>query len=262
MQLQDLKVVILAGGYGTRLLEETLLKPKPMVEIGGQPILWHLMKYYAHFGLRRFVILLGYKGIQIKQYFADYLLYQCDTTIDLIDGTITCHNSHREDWQVTLLETGADTMTGGRLKRAAPHLAGEEAFCLTYGDGLADVDLRALFAFHQEQGKLATMTIVQPPGRWGHVIADGPRVARFTEKPGTEGDAINGGFFIVSPHALELIEGDHTPWEAEPLTQLAEQGELVAYRHRGFWQAMDTLRERNLLEAMWESGQAPWKVWS
>lgn len=261
MNLEDMKVVILAGGYGARLSEETMLKPKPMVEIGGKPILWHLMKYYSHFGLRRFIILLGYKGIQIKQYFSEYLLHQSDVTINLADGRIAYHNSHRENWDVTLLETGVGTMTGGRLKRAAAHLVGEEAFCLTYGDGLADVDLKALYAFHRDQGKLATMTIVQPPARWGHVVVEGPTVSAFREKLNSDGDAINGGFFILKPGVLDFIEGDATAWEEEPLTKLVAQAELAAYRHRGFWQAMDNLREKNVLEAMWGSGEAPWKVW-
>jgi glucose-1-phosphate cytidylyltransferase len=262
MKLEDLKVVILAGGYGARLSEETLLRPKPMVEIGGQPILWHLMKFYSHFGLKRFVILLGYKGIQIKQYFASYLLHQCDVTIDLGKGGIVYHNSHPEDWQVTLLETGADTMTGGRLKRAAPHLLGEEAFCLTYGDGLADVDLRALYDFHRRNGRLVTMTAVSSPARWGHVVVDGPKVTGFAEKPISEGALINGGFFVLSPRVIDMIDGDHTAWELEPLGKLVERGEVAAYRHFGFWQAMDTLRDKNLLERMWESGEAPWKLWS
>jgi glucose-1-phosphate cytidylyltransferase len=261
MKLEELKVVILAGGYGTRLAEETVLRPKPMIEIGGQPILWHLMKFYSHFGLRRFIILLGYKGIQIKEYFASYLLHQCDVTIDLANGTMAYHNSHPENWQVTLLETGAETMTGGRLKRAAAHLAGEEAFCMTYGDGLSDVDVRALYDYHRAHGRLATMTTVQAPARWGHVVVDGPNVTAFQEKPPAEGAVINGGFFILSPRVLDVIDSDDTSWEVEPLAKLVEQGQLAAYRHRGFWQAMDTLREKNMLEAMWQSGKAPWKIW-
>lgn len=262
MQLEDLKVVILAGGYGTRLAEETVLRPKPMIEIGGQPMLWHLMKFYSHFGLRRFIILLGYKGIQIKEYFASYLLHQCDVTIDLASGGMAYHNSHPENWQVTLIETGADTMTGGRLKRAAAHLVGEDAFCMTYGDGLSDVDLRALYDHHRGQSRLATMTTVQAPARWGHIVVDGDHVVGFQEKPPTEGAVINGGFFILSPRVLDAIAGDDTAWEAEPIAKLIEQGQLAAYRHRGFWQAMDTLRDKNALEAMWQSGRAPWKIWS
>jgi glucose-1-phosphate cytidylyltransferase len=261
MKLEDLKVVILAGGYGTRLAEETVLRPKPMIEIGGQPVLWHLMKFYSHFGLRRFIILLGYRGIQIKQYFASYLLHQCDVTIDLANGTMAYHNSHPENWHVTLLETGLDTMTGGRLKRAAAHLAGDEAFCMTYGDGLSDVDLNALYDHHRAHGRLATMTTVQAPARWGHVVVDGPSVTAFREKPTDEGAVINGGFFILSPQALDAIDGDDTAWEVEPLAKLVAQGQLAAFPHRGFWQAMDTLRERNMLEAMWQSGKAPWKIW-
>jgi glucose-1-phosphate cytidylyltransferase len=261
MKLEDLKVVILAGGYGTRLAEETVLRPKPMIEIGGQPVLWHLMKFYSHFGLRRFIVLLGYRGIQIKQYFASYLLHQCDVTIDLANGKMAYHNSHPENWHVTLLETGPDTMTGGRLKRAAAHLAGEEAFCMTYGDGLSDVDLNALYDYHRTHGRLATMTTVQAPARWGHVVVDGPNVTAFREKPTDEGTVINGGFFILSPQALDAIDGDDTSWEVEPLAKLVAQGQLAAYPHRGFWQAMDTLREKNMLEAMWQSGQAPWKIW-
>jgi glucose-1-phosphate cytidylyltransferase len=212
--------------------------------------------------LRRFVILLGYRGIQIKQYFASYLLHQCDVTIDLASGTMAYHNSHPENWQVTLLETGDETMTGGRLKRAASHLAGQEAFCMTYGDGLSDVDLRALYAYHRQQGRLATMTTVQAPARWGHVVVDGADVTAFQEKPAGEGTVINGGFFILSPRTLDTIAGDDTSWEEEPLAKLVAQGQLAAYRHRGFWQAMDTLREKNMLEAMWQSGNAPWKIWT
>jgi glucose-1-phosphate cytidylyltransferase len=264
MKLEDLKVVILAGGYGTRLAEETVLRPKPMVEIGGQPLLWHLMKFYSHFGLRRFIILLGYKGIQIKEYFASYLLHQCDVTIHLANGAMAYHNSHPENWEVTLLETGADSMTGGRLKRAAAHLKHEKAFCMTYGDGLSDVDLQKLYAYHQNHGRLATMTTVQAPARWGHVVVNGQNVVGFQEKPTAEdaGAMINGGFFVLSPRVLDTIDGDHTSWEVEPLAKLVAQGELAAYRHRGFWQAMDTLREKNMLEVMWQSGKAPWKVWS
>jgi glucose-1-phosphate cytidylyltransferase len=262
MKLEDLKVVILAGGYGTRLAEETTLRPKPMIEIGGQPILWHLMKFYSHFGLRRFIILLGYKGIQIKEYFASYLLHHCDVTIDLANGTMAYHNSHPENWQVTLLETGPDTMTGGRLKRAAAHLAAEEAFCMTYGDGLSDVDLAALYDHHRSRRRLATMTTVQAPARWGHIVVDGDNVIGFQEKPPAEGAVINGGFFILSPQVLDAIGGDDTSWEIEPLATLIERGELAAYRHRGFWHAMDTPRDKNALEAMWQSGKAPWKIWN
>lgn len=262
MKFEDLKVVILAGGYGTRLQEETSLRPKPMVEIGGQPILWHLMKYYSHFGLKNFIILLGYKGIQIKQYFATYRLHQCDVTIDLFKGEFDYHNEHTEDWKVTLLETGPDTMTGGRLKRAALQLLEEEAFCLTYGDGLSDVDLKALYDFHCQQRRLATVTIVRQPARWGHVAVDGPEVIDFKEKLNAEGTYINGGFFILSPSVLDSIESDSTSWELEPLAQLVQRRELVAYRHHGFWQAMDTLRDKNQLEAMWQNGKAPWKVWT
>jgi glucose-1-phosphate cytidylyltransferase len=261
-KLEDLKVVILAGGYGTRLGEETALRPKPMIEIGGQPILWHLMKFYAHFGLRQFIILLGYKGIQIKEYFAAYLLHQCDVTIDLANGRMAYHNSHPENWQVTLLETGLDTMTGGRLKRAGSYLAGDEAFCMTYGDGLSDVDLRALYDYHRSHGRLATMTTVQAPARWGHVVVEGLSVTGFQEKPEVEGAVINGGFFILSPRVLDTIANDETAFEGEPLAKLVAQGELASYRHRGFWQAMDTPREKNALEAMWQSGKAPWKIWS
>ena len=263
MQLEDLKVVILAGGYGTRLAEETVLRPKPMVEIGGQPLLWHLMKFYSHFGLRRFIILLGYKGIQIKEYFASYLLHQCDVTIDLANGTMAYHNSHPEDWEVTLVETGADSMTGGRLKRAAAHLKHEEAFCMTYGDGLSDVDLRELYAYHQNHGRLATMTTVQAPARWGHVVVSGQSVVGFQEKPTTEdaGAMINGGFFVLSPRVLDTIEGDQTSWEVEPLGEACRAGRARGVSPSRLLAGHGYASRKKMLEVMWQSGKAPWKVW-
>ena len=256
-----MKAVILAGGRGTRLAEETNLRPKPMVEVGGRPMLWHIMKIYAAHGVHDFVLCLGYKGIQIKEYFVNYRLHDADVTVDLAAGECTFHRSQAEPWRVTLVDTGDDTETGGRLKRIAPYVAGEEAFCMTYGDGLADIDVSALIGFHRAHGRLATVTAVQPPGRFGALDRDGPRVQAFVEKPRREGTGINGGFFVLSPTVLDLLEGDHTVWERGPLETLAQRDELRAYDHRGFWQPMDTVRERIHLEQLWETRQAPWKVW-
>jgi len=255
------KAVILAGGLGSRLSEETTLKPKPMVEIGGKPILWHIMKIYASHGIEEFVVCLGYKGYVIKEWFANYALHTSDVTFDMRSGEMEVHRSTTEPWRVTLVDTGEQTMTGGRLKRVLPYV-GDETFCLTYGDGLADVDVTALIAHHREQGRLATVTAVQPPGRFGTLEADGDRVARFAEKPRGDGAWINGGFFVCEPGVGELIAGDDTKWEEEPLREIADRGELTVYRHRGFWQAMDTLRERNELEAMWRSERAAWCTWT
>lgn len=256
-----MKAVILAGGLGTRIAEETHLKPKPMIEIGGMPILWHIMKTYSAHGVNEFVICCGYKGYLIKEYFANYFLHMSDVTFDMAQNRMEVHERKAEPWRVTLVDTGEDTMTGGRLKRVADYLKGEEAFCFTYGDGVADVDIAASIAFHKAHGKLATVTAVQPPGRYGALQMDGQCVAGFTEKPRGDGGLINGGFFVLSPEVLSLIGDDATSWEGAPLEGLASRGELMAFEHAGFWQPMDTLREKNLLEALWESGKAPWKQW-
>ena len=257
-----MKVVILAGGVGSRLAEETVQRPKPMVEIGGRPILWHIMKIYSHHGLRDFVICLGYKGFMIKEYFANMQLHECDVTIDLARSSITYHNSVREPWRITLVDTGADTMTGGRLKRAAAWLEPDEPFCMTYGDGVADVDVTALVAFHRRQGREATITAVAAPSRYGALdLGPGDRVERFAEKPASDNAPINGGFFVLEPKVVRRIAADSTPFESTPLEELARDGELSAFRHEGFWAAMDTLRDRNQLESLWASGAAPWAVW-
>ena len=256
-----MKAVILAGGLGTRISEETHLKPKPMIEIGGKPILWHIMKSYSAHGVNEFVICCGYKGYVIKEYFANYFLHMSDVTFDMAANQMEVHERHAEPWRVTLVDTGEDTMTGGRLKRVAPYVQDDAAFCFTYGDGVANVDISAQIQFHQKHGKLATVTAVQPPGRYGALQIDGRQVRGFTEKPPGEGGLINGGFFVLSPKALSLIDGDNTPWESTPLQALASQDQLVAFEHRGFWQAMDTLREKTLLEELWQSGRAPWKIW-
>lgn len=256
-----MKAVILAGGLGTRISEETHLRPKPMIEIGGKPILWHIMKMYSAHGVNDFVICCGYKGYLIKEYFANYFLHTSDVTFDIARNTMEVHERHAEPWRVTLVDTGDSTMTGGRLKRVAPYLAGEEAFCFTYGDGVSDIDIAASIAFHREHGKQATITAVRPPGRYGALRLDGQQVEGFIEKPDGDGGWINGGFFVLSPSCIDLIEGDATTWEAGPLTTLAATGQLAAYEHAGFWQAMDTLRERNLLEQLWTSGKAPWAIW-
>lgn len=256
-----MKAVILAGGRGTRLAEESAVRPKPMVEIGGRPILWHIMKIYAAYGICDFIVCLGYKGLQIKEYFVNYRLYQADVSIDLTTGTTIFERSTAEPWRVTLVETGEDTQTGGRLKQIAPRLAGEDAFCMTYGDGVADVNIGELIAFHRHHGRAATVTAVRPPGRFGALDRDGTRVRAFMEKPRGDGGTINGGFFVLSPACLDRIAGDATVWEQEPLESLAEGGELAAFDHDGFWQPMDTLRDRDHLERLWASGHAPWKVW-
>jgi len=254
------KAVILAGGLGSRLSEETTVKPKPMVEIGGKPILWHIMKIYAAHGIDDFVICLGYKGYVIKEWFANYALHTSDVTFDMRRGEMEVHRSTTEPWRVTLVDTGGATMTGGRLKRVLPYV-GDETFCLTYGDGLADVDVTALIAHHREQGRLATVTAVQPSGRFGALQLEGERVSGFAEKPHGEGGWINGGFFVCEPGVGDVIAGDATRLEQEPLSELARHGELTAYHHHGYWQAMDTLRDRNELEAIWASGGAAWCTW-
>jgi len=256
-----LKVVILAGGLGTRISEETHLKPKPMVEVGGKPILWHIMKIYAAHGINDFVICCGYKGYVIKEYFANYFLHMSDVTFDMENNTMHVHQRKAEPWRVTLVDTGDETMTGGRLARVAEHVRDEQAFCFTYGDGVADVDITKVVAFHNAHGKQATVTAVQPAGRYGALSMDGAKVRGFVEKPKGDGGWINGGFFVLSPRCLERIAGDETIWEAEPLAGLASDGELLAYEHSGFWQPMDTLRDKVHLEQLWASNKAPWKVW-
>ncbi|WP_406868007.1 glucose-1-phosphate cytidylyltransferase [Paraburkholderia fungorum] len=257
-----MKAVILAGGLGTRISEETHLRPKPMVEIGGKPILWHIMKVYSHHGISDFVICCGYKGYLIKEYFANYFLHMSDVTFDMADNRMDVHQRNAEPWRVTLIDTGEDTMTGGRLKRVVPYVRDEDAFCFTYGDGVGDVDIASLVTFHRKQGTLATLTAVYPPGRFGALdIREDHRVMTFKEKPRGDGAMINGGFFVLSPKVLDLLVDDSTVWEREPLETLAERGQLSAYQHHGFWQPMDTLRDKNLLEDMWRAGRAPWKVW-
>jgi len=255
-----LKVVILAGGLGTRLSEESHLRPKPMIEIGGKPLLWHIMKIYAAHGLRDFVICVGYKGYMIKEYFANYYLHMSDVTFDLSNNSMEVHQNTAEPWRVTLVDTGDETMTGGRLKRVKPYVQGGD-FCFTYGDGLSNVDVSKLIDFHKQQKTLATVTGVQPPGRFGALNLKQQRVAGFEEKPLGDGGWINGGFFVLSPRTIDYIEGDGTHWEREPLERLAAEGQLAAYCHTGFWQPMDTLRDKNQLEALWDSGKAPWKIW-
>jgi glucose-1-phosphate cytidylyltransferase len=255
-----MKAVILAGGLGTRISEETAVKPKPMIDIGGKPVLWHIMKLYSHHGITDFVICLGYKGYVIKEYFANYFLHMSDVTFDMASNRMEIHQNSVEPWKVTLVDTGDKTMTGGRLKRVARYL-GEGDFCFTYGDGVADVDVRKLAAFHRAHGKLATVTAVQPPGRYGALEMEGDGVRGFMEKPQGDGGWINGGFFVLSTRVIDYIEGDTTSWESDPLEALARDRQLAAFQHRGFWQPMDTLRDRNHLEELWQSGRAPWKVW-
>lgn len=256
-----MKAVLLAGGLGTRISEETHLKPKPMIEVGGKPILWHIMKLYSAYGVNDFVICCGYKGYIIKEYFANYFLHMSDVTFDMASNKMEVHQRNAESWRVTLVDTGDDTLTGGRLKRVAPYIETEEAFCFTYGDGVSDIDIGKSLAFHKQHGKLATITAVQPPGRYGAIERTNNQVTGFVEKPRGDGGLINGGFFVLSPKVLGLIEGDHTSWESEPLAQLAAQGDMMAFEHHGFWQPMDTLRDKNLLEELWHSGKAPWKIW-
>lgn len=257
-----MKAVILAGGLGTRLAEETGTRPKPMVEIGGKPIIWHIMKIYSHYGINDFVICLGYKGYIIKEYFANYALHMSDVTIDMCKGGMEVHRSAAEDWRICLVDTGEETMTGGRLKRALPYLGDDETFCLTYGDGVGDVDIGALIAFHNEHGKHATVTAVRPLSRFGQLKLKGDEVRAFAEKPLDEGGWINGGFFVLSKSVGEYVAGDDSVWEREPLERLASDGELRSYFHHGFWQPMDTLRDRQQLDEMWASKAATWKVWS
>ena len=255
-----MKAVILAGGLGTRLSEETSLRPKPMVEIGGKPVLWHVMKVYSAHGINDFVICLGYKGYLIKEYFSNYFLHTSDVTVDLRNNSIDIHRTAAEPWKVTLVDTGQETMTGGRLKRVAQYVQDED-FCFTYGDGVGDIDITRLVSFHRAHGGLATLTATQPPGRFGALVFDGDRVTNFQEKPEGDGGWINGGFFVLSPRVLDYIDGDSTVWEREPVQRLADEGNLTAYRHPGFWQPMDTLRDKNHLEDLWAKGNAPWKTW-
>ena len=256
-----MKTIILAGGLGTRISEETDLKPKPMVEIGGKPILWHIMKSYSAYGINEFIICCGYKGYVIKEYFANYFLHMSDVTFDMTNNEMQVHQRKAEPWKVTLVDTGEKTLTGGRLKRVAEYVKGEEAFCFTYGDGVSDVDISKLVTFHKQNGKLATVTAVAPPGRYGALSRSGDLVTGFIEKPAGDGGLINGGFFVLSPQVLDMIEGDTTSWEGEPIKKLAALGQMVAFEHHGFWQPMDTLREKNMLEELWHTGKAPWKNW-
>ena len=257
-----MKAVILAGGLGTRFAEETSLRPKPMIEVGGRPILWHIMKIYATHGVTDFVICCGYKGYVIKEYFANYFLHMSDVTFDMLKNTMVVHQKRAEPWKVTLVDTGDDSMTGGRLKRVADHVKGEEFFFFTYGDGVGDVDITASIAFHRRHGQDATMTVAAPPGRFGAVKMDGDTVLNFHEKPAGDGGMINAGFFLLSPKVIDLIADDGTTWEQEPLEVLAREGRLRAFKHRGFWQPMDTLRDKMKLEELWMSGKAPWRVWA
>ena len=256
-----MKAVILAGGLGTRISEETHLKPKPMIEIAGRPLLWHLMKIYSSHGINEFVICCGYKGYLVKEYFANYFLHMSDITFDMKSNKMHVHQKKAEPWQVTLIDTGEETLTGGRLKRVKDYIHEDEEFCFTYGDGLSNVNIKKLIDFHQSKGKLATITAVQPPGRYGSLDIKDDLVGQFIEKPKGDGGWINGGFFVLSSKCLDYIDGDQTSWEAEPLEGLARDSELAAFIHKGFWQPMDTLREKNLLEDLWESGNAPWKNW-
>jgi glucose-1-phosphate cytidylyltransferase len=257
-----MKAVILAGGAGTRLSEETLVRPKPMIEIGSKPILWHIMKLYSAHGIHEFVICLGYRGYMIKEYFANYFLHTCDVTFDIAGNSMEVHESTTEPWRVTLVDTGEETQTGGRLKRVRRYLDDGEHFCFTYGDGVSDIDLRGLIGFHRDQAVLATVTAVQPPGRFGALEVTEGRVRAFAEKPHGDGGWINGGFFVLSPKVLEYIDGDQTVWEREPMERLAREGQLAPYVYEGFWYAMDTMRDKNHLEELWASGEAPWKTWA
>jgi glucose-1-phosphate cytidylyltransferase len=255
-----MKAVILAGGLGTRISEETQVRPKPMIEIGGYPIIWHIMKTYAHYGITDFIVCCGYRGYMIKEYFANYALHNSDVTIDFRSGRTTVHQSSTEPWSVTLVDTGDKTQTGGRLKRVR-HYIGDEEFCFTYGDGLSDVNVSDVIALHRQRGTAATLTAVQPPGRFGVLGFDEQKIVSFKEKPQGDGSWINGGYFVLTPAVFDLIAGDETAWEAEPLSRLGASGELSAYLHRGFWQPMDTLRDKVMLEDLWASGRAPWRTW-
>ena len=256
-----MKAVILAGGLGTRLSEETVSKPKPMVEIGGKPILWHIMKTYSYYGINDFIICCGYKGYVIKEYFANYSLHQSDITFDMKENKMTVHEDRAEPWTVTLIDTGDHSMTGGRLKRVFSYIKDEEAFCFTYGDGVADIDIKKLITFHKAHGKQATLTSAFPPGRFGALNIEDNQVKKFEEKPKGDGALINAGFFILSPKVIDRIDGDSSTWEQEPLKGLADDGELMSFKHEGFWQPMDTLRDKIYLEKLWQAKKAPWKLW-
>lgn len=255
-----MKAVILAGGLGTRLAEETVVRPKPLVDIGGKPIIWHIMKIYSAHGINDFVICLGYKGYMLKEYFVNYALHVSDISVDLVNNNLELHQNFAEPWRISLIETGEQTQTGGRLRRVKEHLNNED-FCFTYGDGVGNVDITQLLAFHREHGKLATITAVRPPARFGAMVMEGNRVRHFEEKPRGDNSWINGGFFVLKPQAIDYIDGDHVPWEHAPLKQLCAHDQLQAYYHDGFWQPMDTLRDRQYLEELWNTGSAPWKVW-
>jgi len=255
------KAILLAGGFGTRISEETSVRPKPLIEIGGQPIIWHIMKNYYAAGIDEFIICLGYKGYMIKEYFSNYYLHTSDVTIDHKNNTTTYHKQRSEDWKITMVDTGDGSMTGGRIKRIAPYIEDGEHFCMTYGDGVSDVDIKALLKTHQAHGREATVTVVTPPGRFGAIDFDGDKVVGFREKPKSESGWINGGFFVLSSDVFDRIEGDKTIWEREPMESLAKEDQLYAYKHSGFWHPMDTLRDKNHLEGLWESGKAPWKNW-
>jgi len=256
-----MKAVILAGGLGTRISEESASRPKPMIEVGGKPILWHIMKIYSHYGVNDFIVCCGYKGYVIKEYFANYFLHTSDVTFNMQKNTMEVHQRFAEPWKVTLVDTGEDTMTGGRLKRVGEYIKDEDAFCFTYGDGVSDINIHALIDFHRQQGVKATLTAVYPPGRFGALGISGNKVTSFEEKPKGDGGMINGGFFVLSPSILNLLKDDFTVWEREPLEVLTKSGQMSAYEHRGFWQPMDTLRDKNHLEELWASGNAPWKTW-
>jgi glucose-1-phosphate cytidylyltransferase len=256
-----MKAVILAGGLGSRLSEETSLRPKPMTEVGGRPLLWHIMKIYSHHGINEFIICLGYKGYVIKEYFSNYFLHSSNVTIDLTKNSVEIHENYAEPWRITLVDTGQNAMTGGRLKAIRPYLGDDESFCFTYGDGVSDLNIRDLIAFHKSHGKLATVTAVSPPGRFGALEFDGDMVIDFREKPAGDGGRINGGFFVASPSVLDFIAGPETSWEREPMERLAHSGQLAAFQHDGFWHSVDTLRDKTSLEEMWSSDRAPWKVW-
>jgi glucose-1-phosphate cytidylyltransferase len=256
-----MKCVILAGGFGTRILEESVTRPKPMVEIGDFPILWHIMKIYTHHGITDFIICLGYKGYVVKEYFANYFLHSADVTFDMTKNTVAYHSSRQEPWRITLVDTGEATMTGGRLQRIRPYLDADEPFCMTYGDGVSDIDVTREIAFHRRHGLKATVACVRPPARFGRLVLSGEKVTAFEEKPQTESGLINGGFFILHPSALDHVKGPETVWEREPMEALSAEGQLAGYVHDGFWQPMDTLREKQMLTKLWESGHAPWKVW-
>jgi glucose-1-phosphate cytidylyltransferase len=256
-----MKVILLAGGLGTRFAEETDVRPKPMIEIGGKPIIWHIMKIYSNCGINEFIVCLGYKGYVIKEYFKNYFLHVSNVTFDIKNNSIEVHQVEAEPWRVTLVDTGEGTMIGGRIKRILPYIGGDKEFCLTYGDGVGDVDVNAVIDLHRKEGRLATVTAVQPPGRFGAINFDGNRVTGFQEKPVGDGGWINGGFFVLSPEVGRYIEGDATVWEQEPMRKLAAEGNLSVYFHKGFWQPMDTLRDKRQLEELWVTGKAPWKLW-